>query len=174
MPDRHFRNLYLSIFNTINGFILDYGVLHSWRCKHIFPLNSNDLDDINYLHTNGKLYMIDKEPLDLEKYCVENVLTPNGSTAVSYQRSIFNCNHQKCIWKFICRFARFFVMMKWNMNNQLNLNIIHTVKIHDNSIFNLEFWSMPDIISVFFLGISISCIFLAATLIVYLSLPKVF
>lgn len=137
-------------------------------------MNSNDPDDINYLHTNGKLYMIDKEPLDLEKYCVENILTPNGSTAVSYQRSIiFNFNNQNCIWKCICRFARFFVMMMWNMNIPLNLTFIHMVKIHENSIFHLAFWSMPGIISIFFLGISISCIFLAATLVVYLSLPKV-
>lgn len=67
---------------------VDYGVLHSWGCKRIFPLKSNDPDDTHYLHKDGRLHMIDKEPIDQESYCIENVLSPSdGSTEVS-----FKCN----------------------------------------------------------------------------------
>lgn len=46
-------------------------------------LHQNNPDDIYYLNANGMLYMADQEPYDSDNYCIENVLTPNGSTIVS-------------------------------------------------------------------------------------------
>lgn len=54
----------------------------------MFPLKPNDPDDTHYLHKDGRLHMIDKEPIDQESYCIENMLSPiNGSTEVR-----FTCN----------------------------------------------------------------------------------
>lgn len=60
----------------------DYGMLESWKCKKVFKLDQNNPDDVHYLHTNGMLYMVDQEPYSQETYCMENALTPNGSTIV--------------------------------------------------------------------------------------------
>lgn len=58
-------------------------MLESWKCRKTFKLNKYDPDDLHYLHKNGMLYVIDQEPYDPDNYCIENILTPNGSTEVS-------------------------------------------------------------------------------------------
>lgn len=78
---------------------IDYGMLESWRCKQVFMLNQNIPDDRYYLSVNGMLYLDEQEPLSPEKYCIENVLTPNGSTIVSKPKIIksWACS---CIYSF--------------------------------------------------------------------------
>lgn len=59
-------------------------MLESWKCKKVFMLNQNNPDDIYYLNSNdGMLYMSEQTPLTADDYCIENVLSPNGSTIVS-------------------------------------------------------------------------------------------
>lgn len=74
-------------------------MLESWRCKQVFMLNQNIPDDRYYLSVNGMLYLDEQEPLSPEKYCIENVLTPNGSTIVSKPKIIksWACS---CIYSF--------------------------------------------------------------------------
>lgn len=67
---------------------LDYGVLHSWKCKRLFKLQPNDPDDLHYLHKDGMMYVINKEPYDSEKYCIENVLSPSGLIEVKQSKNI--------------------------------------------------------------------------------------
>lgn len=63
--------------------VIEYGVLNSYGCGIIFPLELNDLDDLNYLNTDGKLYIFNKEPLNPENYCIENALSSNNSSEVN-------------------------------------------------------------------------------------------
>lgn len=65
-------------------FFIDYGILQSWKCKNKFRLSKHDPDDLHFLHTDGMLYVIDQEPYDSDNYCVENILTPTGSTEVRH------------------------------------------------------------------------------------------
>lgn len=64
---------------SINGiFCADYGVLHSWECKRLFKLQPNDPEDLHYLHKDGMMYVMNHEPYNTEKYCIENVMSPSG------------------------------------------------------------------------------------------------
>ncbi|XP_031617372.1 G-protein coupled receptor Mth2 isoform X2 [Contarinia nasturtii] len=59
--------------------IKEYGILHSFNCEKMYVLNPNDEEDLHYLHKDGRLYLVDKEPYDQNQYCIENVVTPNGT-----------------------------------------------------------------------------------------------
>lgn len=52
-------------------FIIDYGVLQSWKCNKTFKLNKYDPGDIHYLNADGLLHVIDQDPYDSDNYCVK-------------------------------------------------------------------------------------------------------
>lgn len=124
---------------------LEYGALHSWGCKRITPLKATDPDDTHYLNKDGKLYVIDKEPFDQDNYCIENISTANSSTQVSYIQ-VPSLGVKNVHFQFQTRTFLCFDEIKYRK---------------------------PARLDYYAYGLSISCIFLASTLIVYLSLPKV-
>lgn len=67
-------------------------MLENWKCKKVFKLDPNNPDDVNYLHIDGLLYMADQQPYSPESYCIENALSPNGSTIVRNNNAIINLN----------------------------------------------------------------------------------
>lgn len=57
-------------------------MLQSWECAKLYRLDPKRKDDLNYLHSDGKLYMVDKDPYDQNHYCLENINTASGTIEV--------------------------------------------------------------------------------------------
>lgn len=131
---------------------LEYGVLHSWKCNRPYRLIPEKLEgDLHYLHKNGKLYMNEKDPLDTDSYCIENINTPTGAIEVSYfqmESVMFS------VFINICYYSPFFFLTGTYISLSSKYNISAT-----RQIFLLSLWFI-DILCIF--GHNINCLSISA------------
>lgn len=134
---------------------LDYGVLHNQRCER-FKLDKELASDNHFLgHLDGKLYVNDtEEPYDVDSYCIEFI---NMGTieviAVQFRLSISNT------WLTPSLSLSSVFLYLFCFLSQLETFVCFVQEV-------AKFQYYPY-------GLTVSCIFLGITLIVYLCLPKV-